>query len=601
MSLESELKATVRELQFQVATLQNNVTTLQSQIQNVQTTQQQQTTTQLGQISNLIRNGDHSHSVDTWFNTSPSGTNQEKECANIYTHVLDTSEEINDGVMTSGSPTLTCNTSLPFVLGDVGKTIVVHGAGTSGADLITTITGYTSAGVVTLGANAATTVSNARVRFGLQSLGRTNSKNSGSATNDSLKDSSHSNYATNINDPDWQKSVGVVRLGSTNTVEYPLGRYDSAGTTYSAEMPIYPGRSLFVIFNVARSKTSIKPPSDCRFFAGLWNETTGKKQYLEGASFSLSGSVEGTPAATATTQYLIIAETDKGYTFLSNTLSLANAPTSGSYVTNVVNVRLSWTPVPGILRYKIYRKIGSSNVEILDTPDNGATSYVDQNPSYRVDTGSTLFPSFSGGLSYPRALAETFLSALGNLPVDGVGNWKPFLLEIPIVPNSSFVGVTELVLRLGLNKAIDLEVIDAVTNSTATVTSATAGYSSDLVGKTITITDANNPSNTFTGTVASYVSATEITVSSSLVWTSSSNTLTITAGGIRGLLFDLVGLSLKDGLWAHHPEDNTRPQLPAVAPTGSTQGGIGGGSGYRGGGGGPRDGGGDLLDDGLLA
>jgi hypothetical protein len=67
-----------------------------------------------------------------------------------------------DGVITSGTATLTCATSKPFTPADVGKSIMVKGALVSGATtLVTTITGYTSSSVVTLGASATATVASA--------------------------------------------------------------------------------------------------------------------------------------------------------------------------------------------------------------------------------------------------------------------------------------------------------------------------------------------------------------------------------------------------------------------------------------------------------
>lgn len=66
---------------------------------------------------------------------------------------------VTDGAITSGQATLTCATSKPFKPSDVGKAIMVKGALTSGATtLVTTITGYTSSSVVTLGANATNTI-----------------------------------------------------------------------------------------------------------------------------------------------------------------------------------------------------------------------------------------------------------------------------------------------------------------------------------------------------------------------------------------------------------------------------------------------------------
>lgn len=70
-----------------------------------------------------------------------------------------------DGAITSGQNVLTCATSAPFKPSDVGKSIMIKNALVSGAtSLVTTITGYTSATTVTLGANATNTVSgNGRV------------------------------------------------------------------------------------------------------------------------------------------------------------------------------------------------------------------------------------------------------------------------------------------------------------------------------------------------------------------------------------------------------------------------------------------------------
>jgi hypothetical protein len=65
-----------------------------------------------------------------------------------------------DGAITSSQNILTCATSRPFRASDVGKAIQVKGALTSGAtSLVTTITGYTSASTVTLGASATNTMS----------------------------------------------------------------------------------------------------------------------------------------------------------------------------------------------------------------------------------------------------------------------------------------------------------------------------------------------------------------------------------------------------------------------------------------------------------
>jgi hypothetical protein len=65
----------------------------------------------------------------------------------------------NDGIITSGTPTLVCTDTAPFVAGDVGRSVYVYGAGASGLPLATTVLAYTSATTITLAASASTTVS----------------------------------------------------------------------------------------------------------------------------------------------------------------------------------------------------------------------------------------------------------------------------------------------------------------------------------------------------------------------------------------------------------------------------------------------------------
>ena len=72
---------------------------------------------------------------------------------------------IASSAMTNGSATLTASTSV-FAAGDVGKIVTVFGAGTAGANLSTTIAGYTSGTVVTLATPAVTTVATANAYFG---------------------------------------------------------------------------------------------------------------------------------------------------------------------------------------------------------------------------------------------------------------------------------------------------------------------------------------------------------------------------------------------------------------------------------------------------
>jgi hypothetical protein len=76
--------------------------------------------------------------------------------------IYDVSARYADGAITSGTTAFTCTSAgATFTAGDVGKSIIVAGAGASGGFLFTTISAYVSAHAVTLSASASTTVSNA--------------------------------------------------------------------------------------------------------------------------------------------------------------------------------------------------------------------------------------------------------------------------------------------------------------------------------------------------------------------------------------------------------------------------------------------------------
>jgi hypothetical protein len=85
----------------------------------------------------------------------------------------------SDGAMTSGSPTLT-SASAPFKVSDLGKAIIVGGAGASGAVLQTTIANFISPSQVSLSASAAATTSSAGVLWGTDNRAAIQSAISGS-------------------------------------------------------------------------------------------------------------------------------------------------------------------------------------------------------------------------------------------------------------------------------------------------------------------------------------------------------------------------------------------------------------------------------------
>lgn len=76
-------------------------------------------------------------------------------------------QTVSDAGVSSGSATLTSATA-GFTSADTGKTIRVFGAGSAGADLITTMT-YVNSTTVTLGTTASTTISAKQIEWGTNS------------------------------------------------------------------------------------------------------------------------------------------------------------------------------------------------------------------------------------------------------------------------------------------------------------------------------------------------------------------------------------------------------------------------------------------------
>lgn len=74
-------------------------------------------------------------------------------------------KSVSNAAMTSSSNVLT-SASAGFAVGDLGKTVLVAGAGAAGANFRATITGFNSSTSVSLSATASTSVSSAQMTFG---------------------------------------------------------------------------------------------------------------------------------------------------------------------------------------------------------------------------------------------------------------------------------------------------------------------------------------------------------------------------------------------------------------------------------------------------
>jgi hypothetical protein len=577
----------LRKLQLEA---QNRTNSLESRIGGAGALLQDQVSTEVPTgppptpppITQILTNTDLSHSVETGLHKTATVGDQNQECANVYAHVKPNPRIVVDGAITAADNTFT-TASNPFVVGDVGSRIIVYGAGTAGAKHVTTIASYTGPGSVELTDAAITTVSNAKARFRLQKLGRVNSIVSGANPNDALKSSTHADFATNIQDPSWKRTEGWATIGGLNTLDFFLGTWnddftgDTPGTSFIPSLyGMTGGREMYFICKLAKAHAGVKVRGN--FFAGIWNNDDRNLEYLSGNEFTVDAGVVGSPASTATTKYMIVARTDRGYTFFSNIKSLASAPDANSYIPGQVYNNLAWGPaVPATLTYTIYRQIGSANVEIIGVVPNGDTRFTDNNPVQRIDTGLTTFPTQDPDRTV-KSYTATLLNDLDDLIADGEADWRNMELIIPMPDSISYVQATELVLRVGLTEPLSLEVLDAVlVDDTITITNP---WFSDAKhnGKTIILTNLNDLTDPpFTTTVQDCdPPGLSLVLDAVPTFGDSDNVMIeILAGEPNGLYLDLMGLSLNRGRWAANNWDNTRRQLPVAMPNASTQGGTG--------------------------
>jgi hypothetical protein len=84
---------------------------------------------------------------------------------NVLHYGAQSGNAVFNGAMTSGSATFTSATA-GFTSNDVGKGFILNGAGTSGRDIVGTITAFTNSTTVTLSVTASTTVSGAKFIWG---------------------------------------------------------------------------------------------------------------------------------------------------------------------------------------------------------------------------------------------------------------------------------------------------------------------------------------------------------------------------------------------------------------------------------------------------
>jgi hypothetical protein len=366
---------------------------------------------------NLIRNGDLNFTRNTYLYTTdytgPEAANVSEEAAFIYGLPRDDSRE-SYGSINSGNTTLTINNAL-FTPSDVGKNIIIEGAGTGGSVHFTNIFSYISATQCVIGSSAATTVTNARVRWGFPSyIEDTTDDNPDSnlATNTALKTPSHTRYSTTVNDPDFDKTNGWIRYNKAeNVIGFPL-KYNN----------IFPSRNYIVSFHYKLAQpVNGSTEADPKFYAGIWNSKPEVSNWLEASDKpNLSATYTGTPGSTSR-EYLVLLFLASGETIATKKVTVNNTAAtlnSNNYVT------LSWEQERHVIKSEIWSFVGGVYRRIaFPYPSN--TYY---------DMGNVI----NTGAGYPSATWERYKALVStdenSFPIASSKGWKRGQMNI-IVPS----------------------------------------------------------------------------------------------------------------------------------------------------------------------
>lgn len=406
-----------------------------------------------------------------------------------------------------------------------------------------------------------------------QQLSENNSLTDPGIDNETLKFVGHPFYNPDFSD--WDRENGLARFQGTTSIDAPFPSNFTKGNL-----------TQYLGFLMARNADDYPTvtyhiPDNTILYAGIWDNTTGQLYWLPGVFDFTFSEVRGTPAVTAERRYKIFARTDRGYTFLSSELTIANAPTDASYATS--DVYFTWSAVPGVLEYDIYRhNITAATYDLLDSIGNGSTAYSDDN--HILEAGVAGYPTPTN--SVPIAFVGTYPGDLEDVPVDG-SPWVVAWLNIatPTAYNMSLTTDKQW-LRMYLSNALDRSVSDIVaTMGDATITSAIGSFTAQDKDRVATLTDEDG--NELVTSIDAYTNATEVELTDPWPYPNATSvTIYIEEGGDHGLLIDVLHTSFVGrSAFAPNPED-VRELQPVAAPNGSSQGGPGGGGGIDPGGGG---------------
>lgn len=436
-------------------------------------------TTVTPQAVNQIRNGSYSHSVNSWDNVVVAN-NGRYECAWWYSHPQQPNQPMFKANQILGPATLTLG-AVDTGADDIE--IVGHGlqtgmAFTLSGSIPSPLAPATVYYVIRVDDdNIQVAASYADAIAGTE-IALTNTTTGGDLEyNYTLKDDSHTEYSVEFSD--WDIPTGSARFSPDFDISCFL-----PGSNIEAAYNFY------AVFSIVRASQYVWATADKRIFAGLYAYSTGDAEWdWIGGAFTLTAEVLGTVGTPTSRDYRVLVETSRGFTILSDVLTVANAPSDADFAAGA-RVFLSWPAALnfGVTGYSVYRLTSGTYVRLFTTSST-QRQYTD-NGSFQTSEAGWPAADFDKLVAYTTT-ADGVIAQLPYLGDPNFTGWNglSFAMKVPADYDKSDTDLDlGQWLRMGLTEPLDYRVTDGtVTNGANTFVAPESIFDSSMDGKNVDI------------------------------------------------------------------------------------------------------------------
>lgn len=524
-------------------------------------------------VGNLLWNGEVGHSVNSWHDAAYTTDDKSKEAAWWFSH--------NKPARPQTFTTISVANQIP--LPDhgftTGSTVDFLTDGTLPTGLATGTTYW----VIKIDDDIVSVASSKANAFAGTALPITIATGSGThtiqeqliatdartnSTNNTLKKADHTTYDARYSR--WNSLNGWVELTGTMTCDQLLPSNVIDATTPLARVSLI----------TAKRSQYIEIPDGCLIAAGIWDNTSGQRKFLEG-DIGFTASMVGTPG-TVERRYRILITSDRGYSLLSPEVTIATGPSDAQFSTTR-NISMSWRQQAGQLQVEIYEYLPAGG-DGVSAPEYRLLTQISSATSY-IHLGAFL-PKAIGG--YPTATGTvrdaTFLTADGeieNLPINAVSPaWVTINFPINVPNNYNKANTTERQwMRIWLTDAPNLFVTGCTTDGSTTITAPAAVFDSEYdaefdAGTLVAEVYDEDDVLLATTTIASRTDDENVVLGTTIA-AGSNRKLRIVGAGFHGVYLDKIHLGYQlNTSYAPNALD-TRTLQPVAAPSSGSQGGVG--------------------------